>query len=194
MRTRIRGPGGASTITLPDDATVGDLIAQITEKTSLPSFDIKYGYPPKPLTLEYSEKSLPLRKLVVKLDGEQLTISAKADDNPHVTEPAKQQNHSSTNKSSQNATTAPSSFSFTDIPGATAKDLPSGPVSLQRKTMDGDVPTEPFPERNATVGKCPVLMSPRLVDNKLQSSESCPMTTPVSSVPSPTPSSQQTIK
>jgi len=152
MRTRLRAPGGASTVNLPDDATVGDLIAQITEKTSLPSFDVKYGYPPKPLLLEESENSLALSKLDVKLDGEQLTISAKADATPPTTEPMKQQS-GTTSKSSQNEAPTPDSFSFSDIPGAPTKNLPSGPVSLQRKSMEGDVPTEPFLERNATVGK-----------------------------------------
>jgi ubiquitin thioesterase OTU1 len=154
MRTRLRGPGGASTITLSDDATVGDLIAQITEKTSLSSFDIKYGYPPKPLLLEENENSLPLSKLEVKLDGEQLTISAKADDTPPTPEPTKQL----PKKASQNAAPTPDSFSFTDIPGTPTKKMPTGPVSLQRKTMEGDVPTEPFVERNATVGR--YLLSP----------------------------------
>jgi ubiquitin thioesterase OTU1 len=149
MRTRLRAPGGASTVTLPDDATVGDLIAQITEKTSLSSFDIKYGYPPTPLLLEEHEKSLPLSKLEVKLDGEQLTISAKVDDTPPAPEPTKQ----SPKKSSPNAAPTPDSFSFTDIPGTSSKKLPTGPVSLQRKTMEGEVPTEPFEERNATVGR-----------------------------------------
>jgi ubiquitin thioesterase OTU1 len=148
MRTRLRGPGGASTITLPDDATIGDLISQITEKTSLSSFDVKYGYPPKPLLLEENESSLPLSKLEVKLDGEQLTISARADDTPPTPEPTKQ----SPKKASNNEAPTPDSFSFTDVPGPEAKKLPTGPVSLQRKTMDGDVPTEPFLERNATVG------------------------------------------
>jgi ubiquitin thioesterase OTU1 len=148
MRTRLRGPGGASTVTLPDDATIGDLIAQITEKTSLTSFDIKYGYPPKPLLLEENESSLPLSKLEVKLDGEQLTISAKADDTPPTPEPTKP----SPKKASNHEAPTPDSFSFTDIPGTPAKNMPTGPVSLQRKTMDGDVPTEPFLERNATVG------------------------------------------
>ncbi|KAE9369590.1 putative ubiquitin thioesterase otu1 [Stipitochalara longipes BDJ] len=147
MRTRLRAPGGASTVTLPDDATVGDLIAQITEKTSLASFDIKYGYPPKPLLLEETDKALPLSKLEVKLDGEQLTISAKADDEPVAPEPIKQ----SPKKASQNVPPTPDSFSFTDLPSPSAKKLPTGPVSLQRKTMEGDVPTEPFAERNATV-------------------------------------------
>jgi len=148
MRTRLRAPGGASTVTLPNDATVGDLIAQITEKTSLANFDIKYGYPPKPLLLEDTDKLFPLSKLDVKLDGEQLTISAKADDEPPAVETTKQ----SPKKASQDAAPTPDSFSFTDLPGSSAKQLPTGPVSLQRKTMEGDVPTEPFVERNATVG------------------------------------------
>ena len=139
MRTRIRGPAGASTITLPDDATVGDLVTQITEKTSLPKFDIKYGYPPKPLLLEESDSSLPLSKLDVKLDGEQLTISAKEDAIPEP-EPAKKSD-------------SPSKPSQSKDEGQTPpKKLPSGPIPLKRKTMDGDVPTQPFPERNATVG------------------------------------------
>jgi ubiquitin thioesterase OTU1 len=148
MRTRLRAPGGASTVTLPDDATVGDLIAQIMEKTSLSSFDIKYGYPPKPLLLEEHENSLPLSKLEVNLNGEQLTISAKADDTPPALEPTKQ----SPKETSRNEASTPDSFSFTDLPGASPKKPPTGPVSLQRKTMEGDVPTEPFAERNATVG------------------------------------------
>jgi ubiquitin thioesterase OTU1 len=139
MRTRLRAPGGASTVTLPDDATVGDLIAQITEKTSLTSFDVKYGYPPKPLLLEDTDRALPLSKLVVKLDGEQLTISAKADDEPLAPKPIKQ---------SPKKNAAPTA----DLPSTSPKKLPTGPVSLQRKAMEGDVPTEPFAERNATVG------------------------------------------
>ncbi|KAN0101890.1 ubiquitin thioesterase OTU1 [Hyaloscypha variabilis] len=138
MRTRLRAPGGASTVTLPDDATVGDLIAQITEKTSLTSFDVKYGYPPKPLLLEDTDRALPLSKLVVKLDGEQLTISAKADDEPLAPKPIKQ---------SPKKNAAPTA----DLPSTSPKKLPTGPVSLQRKAMEGDVPTEPFAERNATV-------------------------------------------
>jgi ubiquitin thioesterase OTU1 len=132
------------------------LIAQITEKTSLSNFDIKYGYPPKPLLLEENENSLPLSKLEVKLDGEQLTISAKVDDTPSTPEPTKQL----PKKASQNAAPTPDSFSFTDIPGTPTKKTPAGPVSLQRKTMEGDVPTAPFVERNATVGLYPLSLLP----------------------------------
>jgi ubiquitin thioesterase OTU1 len=151
MRIRLRGPGGTSTITLPDGATVGDLIAQITEKTSISNFECKIGYPPKPFPLEESEKSLLLSKVGVKLDSEQLTISER-DDGP-------------ANQDSTEAMTevnAPShieglpaqssdSFSFTDIPRKD-RSKPLGPVSLQRKIMEDDVPELALPERGATLG------------------------------------------
>ena len=78
MRIRIRGPGGVSVVTLPDgSATVGDLLREITEKTSITIFDIKYSYPPKPLPLDQSQRSQLLSDLDVKLNGEQLIISAR---------------------------------------------------------------------------------------------------------------------
>lgn len=131
MRVRLRGPGGASTISLADDATVGDLIAQIIEKTSISSFDVKYGYPPQPLLLNQSETSRPLKHLDVKLDGEQLTISPK--------EP------------SQSDTREEKSSPIPHKEGEQKK--PTGPVSLQRKEMEGDVPELPLPARGATLGK-----------------------------------------
>lgn len=156
MRARLRGPGGASTITLPDDATIGDLISQIIEKTSISSFDIKYGYPPQPLLLEQHEKSLPLSKLGVKLDGEQLTISARLDDAPKETnkaEPSKQPSEASANKASKPSESS-QGFSFTGLstsPQKTEK-KEKKQVSLQRKAMAGDVPELPLPERGATLG------------------------------------------
>lgn len=154
MRTRLRGPGGASTLTLADDATVGDLISQITEKTSVTNFDVKYGYPPKPLLLEQYQKSQALSKLDVKLDGEQLIISPKDDSSakpaslPRTTETAKKLEQKSANQGSN--------FSFTDVPGfedLQSEKAPARPVALQRMTMDGDVPELPLPERGATLGE-----------------------------------------
>ena len=160
MRARLRGPGGASTIALDDDATVGDLISQIIEKTSISSFDIKYGYPPKPLVLEESEKSMPLTKLDVKLDGEQLTISPKdeAAANRDAAGIAVQQQSApddSSPEATQKEPQIPEAFSFTDVPGVQPKESQkaAGPVSLQRKAMEGDVPELPLPERGATLGK-----------------------------------------
>ena len=160
MRTRLRGPGGASTITLADDATVGDLIAHITEKTSITSFDVKYGYPPKPLLLEQSEKSLPLSKLDVKLDGEQLTISARDDPSASTgvtkgqSAGQKHDEATSPNKAQTTTTTkASESFSFAGIPPISQSEKkPAGPVSLQRKAMEGDVPEIPLPNRGSTLG------------------------------------------
>ncbi|KAL3426162.1 ubiquitin thioesterase otu1 [Phlyctema vagabunda] len=127
MRIRLRAPGGASTITLADDATVGDLISDIVEKTSVKSFDIKYGYPPKPLLLD--QKSVLLRDLDVNLNGEQLTIGAK--DEPAVRKPESE-------SQPPRSKASPSKQS-------------SEPVALKRKAMEGDVPEIPLPERGATL-------------------------------------------
>jgi len=139
MRVRLRAPGGASTITLPEDATVSDLLSQITEKTSLNSFDIKYGYPPKPLPIDASQNSQLLKQLDVKLDGEQLTISAK--DEPQVAAPLP--------KSSQPVETP---VNERKSAGSSKKEL----IALKKKELEGEVPEVPFPERGATVGKLQV--------------------------------------
>ena len=77
MRIRIRGPAGTSTITLPDSATIEDLKKQIAETTSVAEFDVKYGYPPKPLLLDEVETASRVTQLDVGLDGEQLIVSPK---------------------------------------------------------------------------------------------------------------------
>lgn len=77
MRIRVRGPAGQSVITIPESATIGELQLQISEKTSLPHFDAKYGYPPRSLMLAEHENSMKLSELGVKLEGEQLIISRK---------------------------------------------------------------------------------------------------------------------
>ncbi|KAH7395708.1 hypothetical protein BKA64DRAFT_66560 [Cadophora sp. MPI-SDFR-AT-0126] len=142
MRTRIRAPAGAFTITLPDDATVGDLISQITEKTSIAHFNTKHGYPPKPLLLEESDQSLPLSELGVTLDGEQLTISQK-DDTPvdkGIAEVA----------GAQGVSSVPITGQGLDGDASTTS-RESKPVALKRKGMEGDVPELPMPGRGTTV-------------------------------------------
>lgn len=152
MRLRLRAPQGASTITLPDTATVNDLISQITEKTSISKFDIKYGYPPKPLLLQQIDPFQALSRLEVKLDGEQLTISPK--DDGVAAKEAKKPEATAQQKPQANKAGGsrpdPDSFSFTGEP--TSQKKTSGPVSLKRKTMEGEVPELPLPERGATLG------------------------------------------
>lgn len=80
-RLRIRGPNGMTTWQYGDEATVADLLSQIKANTGLGKFDIKYGYPPKPLSLESS--AALLSSLGVPLNGEQLIIS-NTDDSPPV--------------------------------------------------------------------------------------------------------------
>lgn len=130
MRIRLRAPGGALTITLDEDAKISDLIAHITEKTSLSSFDIKYGYPPKPLLLSQHPNATPLNELDTKLNGEQLTISARED------EPLRKQ----------------ADVAQKPIQAASSPSKQTKPITLQKKEMARDTPEIPMPERHATLG------------------------------------------
>lgn len=85
MRLRIRGPSGQFTTTLAEDATIEVLRNEIVEKTGLTTYDVKYGYPPQPLPLEYTKSHQKLSELGVQLDREQLIITPK---DGQVTEPA----------------------------------------------------------------------------------------------------------
>ncbi|KAL6233500.1 hypothetical protein BDW75DRAFT_187172 [Aspergillus navahoensis] len=87
MRIRIRGPSGQFTVTLAEDAAVGDLRNEIVGKTGLTTYDVKFGYPPKPLPLDRTETHQKLAELGVQLDREQLIISAKNGE-PTAAEPA----------------------------------------------------------------------------------------------------------
>jgi ubiquitin thioesterase OTU1 len=75
MRLRIRGPAGQSTVTLDDESTVETLRKAITAETTLSAYDVKYGYPPKPLALDRYAPATKLRDLEVRLNGEQLIVS-----------------------------------------------------------------------------------------------------------------------
>lgn len=74
MRLRIRGPEGMSQVSLPETATWGELKAEISFKTSVSDFDIKYGYPPQPLDTTSFDDELKLTDIGINLNGEQLII------------------------------------------------------------------------------------------------------------------------
>ncbi|KAI6707968.1 hypothetical protein JHW43_009503 [Diplocarpon mali] len=147
MRTRIRAPEGTFTITLPDDATIADLISRIKEKTSIARFDIKYGYPPKPLLLDEGEMSSPLGTLGVKLDGEQLTLSRKDDLCTEQGDTKSADSSSSTQKTGG----SPLGVAESTKPRFQNSRTAAAPVSLQRRVMGGEVPEQPFPQRGTTV-------------------------------------------
>lgn len=167
MRIRLRGPLGASTLTLGEDATVGDLRSLITEKTSLTKFDIKYGYPPKPLSL-YNDTAL-LSSLEVRLNGEQLTISAY--DGPS-TEGGSLEKDAISSKTANKTVTPISHRDSTEthssgpvlFAGMSGTKVPKDPTSskrtarsndhiaLERKAKEMEVPELPLPDRGATMG------------------------------------------
>ncbi|RVX75184.1 hypothetical protein B0A52_00536 [Exophiala mesophila] len=142
MRIRIRGPsGGSSTVTLDDAATIETLRKTITTETSLTSFDVKYGYPPKTLQLDQYPPSQLLTSLEVKLNGEQLIVnSTEATKGPGSGRGSSDRHESSVSQSS--------------APPATAKATATpAPLSLSRKTnpaMD-DPPEVLMPEDGGTL-------------------------------------------
>ncbi|KAJ5510831.1 Ovarian tumor otubain [Penicillium expansum] len=77
MRIRVRGPSGQSTITLDDTATIKDLLTQIAEKTGLATFDVKYGYPLKPLELDSFQQDQRILEVGINLNGESLIVAQK---------------------------------------------------------------------------------------------------------------------
>ncbi|KAL8872314.1 MAG: hypothetical protein Q9174_002038 [Haloplaca sp. 1 TL-2023] len=174
MRIRIRGPSGQTSIALPIDATVADLRASIVKETSITSFDLKLGYPPKSVTLEEYNEAFKLSEIPLKLDGEQVLVSAKST-------PAPVPNSSSSTGESgiqgaqdptqpsesglarANPGAPPNSFSFSGFgeapppgmldTGSTHNRMSSHPLSLQRKpnpTAD-DPPEIMLPSRAAKV-------------------------------------------
>lgn len=152
MRLRLRAPGGQSAITLSDDATVGDLISEIREKTSIHSFEVKYGYPPKPLRLSESELSRPLSEIDVNLDNESLIISAKDDATTSTGSTGSKPASGQAADAGKDASIPTASFSFTDLPGTPKSPKLAGPISLKKQTMEGDVPELPLLDRGATMG------------------------------------------
>jgi len=158
MRIRLRGPSGASTLNLGEDATVGDLRSSIAEKTSLTRFDIKYGYPPKPLYLD--NPTTLLSSLDVRLDGEQLTISVY--DGPVTEEKAVEKDAGGSQSASKNIPSTPQRDSaeswpdgqvtFAGMSDAKAPKESKDPISLKRKSKDMEVPELPLPDRGATLG------------------------------------------
>jgi ubiquitin thioesterase OTU1 len=133
MRLRIRGPGGQSVANLADSATVADLQRQITDCTSIASFDLKYGYPPKPLLLGEHSAAAKLSALGIDLDGEQLIVSE------HVA-PI---DRGSERASRPSPAPAP--------PAATPAPASLPPLSLARKDAPTDAPELPLPSHQATL-------------------------------------------
>ncbi|KAK2867991.1 hypothetical protein FQN49_003267 [Arthroderma sp. PD_2] len=132
MRLRIRGPGGQSTITLEDTATVEDLLQNISQATALSSYDVKYGYPPQPLTLDQFDVQTKVSDIGVNLNGEQLIVSKRNDTKEPEDKPSSSdQRHSESQTSGQ----------------------PSAPLSLTKKknSIENNAPEIPSPRHGGTI-------------------------------------------
>ncbi|KAM0717421.1 hypothetical protein Q7P37_007273 [Cladosporium fusiforme] len=140
MRARVRGPQGVATISLEDSATWGELKANISEATSVPDFDLKYGYPPKNFNTESIDAATTLSSLEVNLNGEQLTVV------PHNIQ-ASLSNPMASGKHQPEAVLPPRGEA--SPPKHQPGDFPDQPLNLTRKkntSVESDPPEVPVPQ------------------------------------------------
>lgn len=147
MRIRIRGPSGMSQTTMPETATWGELKHEISAKTSVADFDIKYGYPPQNLDITSIDNDTKLADIGIRLDGEQLIILPRD---------VQQSLHNATTGNGSNpqyagtlpplSDTKPRPHQPGDFPSG-ASSAQAAPLSLERKPNDigSDPPEIPLP-------------------------------------------------
>ena len=149
QKVRVRHPEGQATLVLASTTTVGSLLRQITEKTGLSAFDLKFGYPPRQLLLEGFEENTTLSKIDIKLDGEQLIVSQKFPFTSHELAGAQQTEMKTPFPSS---TPVPPDGTPAAPPSSSSrKSDKSLSLSRKAKRMDQDAPEIPLPLLNATL-------------------------------------------
>ena len=141
MRIRLRSPDGTSTLTISDDATIGELLSSITKHTSIASFEIKRGYPPKPLDLFSFQQSTKLNDTSLNLNGEQLIIIPRREDEVREGEAAKGfQTHNTQQKQAERKETRSQSENI------------RAPLSTNTSTLEElDTPEISIPSHDGTV-------------------------------------------
>ena len=135
IRLRVRGPEGVIPITTESTASWSSLLHEISEKTGVPDFDTKYGYPPQSLNTESIDGATHISDLPVKLDGEQLIIMPRNLQN-QLSRPM-----SNTHPPPQAAGLLPPQN--TSAPAHQPGDFPDQPLNLTRKQQYGDVESDP---------------------------------------------------
>ncbi|KAF2786700.1 OTU-domain-containing protein [Melanomma pulvis-pyrius CBS 109.77] len=126
IRLRLRAPNGTHTLSLPDNAAVSDLLSSISDVTTLPLFELKWGFPPQPLDPSLYGMSTPLVDTDLKLNGAQIIVIAEATGDESERPQAQQ---------------------------SSAQPSPSAPLSLQRKENPKlkDTPEVAVPSRGGTM-------------------------------------------
>ena len=170
MKIRLRAPSGQKTVELPEDATVGDLWLRITEETSLRHYDVRYGYPPRPLNLKGVSPSSKLRAIGLKLDNEQLILSEStnspssrpkstaAKDLPKSELPSETSKAEIRQPIEEARDSRPETFSFDGVGTAPTQQIrkpaakPNKPLSLNRKSdAMTEAPEVPVPHMLSTM-------------------------------------------
>ncbi|OCK84393.1 OTU-domain-containing protein [Lepidopterella palustris CBS 459.81] len=147
MRIRLRSPAGTSTITLADTATVSDLLSSISEATSLPLFDLKWGFPPRPVDPSLYGLATRLSDTDLKLNGEQLIVIALETGGANI-QPSNNISSSKTDAKPALSSQNPSFAGQTNT-----KRKASDPLTLTRKaaSIDSDPPEVVVPSHGSTL-------------------------------------------
>ncbi|KAM0794470.1 putative OTU-like cysteine protease [Usnea florida] len=132
MKVRIRGPAGQAAISLSEAATIEDLRTQIIEKTSIINFDLKYGYPPRPLSLSDYAETAKLSAIGINLDGEQLIVS---DISPLTTKQAPSASETPKAVEANLGKTTQKPLSLTRKPTSASLDAPELPIPSHASTL-----------------------------------------------------------
>lgn len=77
MRIGLKGAFGQKAIVVPELTTIGQLLLDISEATSLAEFDVTYGFPPKPIDFASLDPSARLCDVHLQLDGQRLQVNPK---------------------------------------------------------------------------------------------------------------------
>ena len=129
IRIRLRAPNGQHTLSLDDDAAVSDLLTAITASTSLPLYELKWGFPPQPLDPALYGLSTPLQATDLKLHGAQIMVIAHATGDASSTTPKQEEGTTTTTQPAA----APLSLQRKDHP--LLKDTPEIPVPARAGTL-----------------------------------------------------------
>jgi ubiquitin thioesterase OTU1 len=155
IKIKLRSPSGAGIISLSSDATVADLQTAIEGATQISNFTVKLGFPPKDLLILELPGATPLSETGVKLNGEQLIISASDASSVSSTSGGSHLEH----KPEHRRVNPDSPAKFTAPPKGTPSVQPKPFVSgflprpeLVAKKSKEDEPAEiPVPERGGTL-------------------------------------------
>jgi ubiquitin thioesterase OTU1 len=130
---------------------VSQLLTQISEKTSLSSFDLKFGYPPQTLDLTPYAPSDTIKEAGIKLNGEQIIVQPKA--NEQSSSQHSQTSATSTSLTDQSGTTSATSNQTFSASKPTQSSSSNQPLSLERKqrNMAEDTPEVAVPTHESTM-------------------------------------------